>query len=107
MKTLLVLATHFIDENVISEYRKMKNTPNVDAVLMIDNTNLKMDFQSRVEDKIFFGTTCKCFFFDSALNDEMRLPYFTLDDKKGFGGSSISSKDFLVKSFNKSARGIF
>ena len=94
MKTLLVLATHFIDENVISEYRKMQNTPNVDAVLMIDNTNLKMDFQSRVEDKIFFSTTCKCFFFDSALNDEMKLPYFTLDDKKVFGGVMLANGDY-------------
>ena len=27
MKTLMILGTHFIKENVISEYRKMKNTP--------------------------------------------------------------------------------
>ena len=53
MKTLLVLGTHFIDENVISEYRKMKNTPNVDAVLAIDNTNPKIEFENRVENKIF------------------------------------------------------
>lgn len=62
MKTLLVLATHFIDESVISEYHKMKNTPNVDAVLAINNTEYKFNFQSRIEDNVFFGTTCKCFF---------------------------------------------
>ena len=52
MKTLLVMATHFIDAAVISEYRKMKNTPNVDAVLAINNNECKFDFKSRVE--IFF-----------------------------------------------------
>ena len=101
MKTLLVLATHFIDENVISEYRKMKNTPNVDAVLMIDNTNLKMDFQSRIEDKIFSGTTCKCFFFDSALNDEMQLPYFTFDGIQDFSGVMYHNGDYRFYYFKK------
>ena len=42
----------------------MKNTPNVDAIMAIDNTNFKCEFKSRVEDKILFGTGVRCFFFD-------------------------------------------
>lgn len=97
MKTLLVLATHFIDENIISEFRKIKNTPNVDAVLAIDNTNPKIEFQSRVENKIFFDTTCKCFFFDSKLNDEMQLPQFTYFKNwiyKNFGDIMWNNSDY-------------
>lgn len=93
MKTLIVMATHFIDEAVISEYRKMKNTPNVDAVLTIDNTNLKIDFQSRVEDKNFLDTNCKCFFFDSSLNDEMNLPHFIENGKQNFGKTTLHHGD--------------
>ena len=76
-RTLLILATHFIDEAVISEYRKMKNTPNVDTVLAIDNTNPKIEFKDRVENRIFFDTSVKCFFFESNLHDELKLPYFS------------------------------
>ena len=94
MKTLMFLATHFIDENVISEYRKMKNTPGVDAVLAIDNTNPKIEFQSRVEDKIFFDTSCKCFFFDSKLHEEMQLPYITFNGEKDFGGVMWHNGDY-------------
>lgn len=93
MKTLLVLGTHFIYEAVISEYRKMKNTPNVDAVLMIDNTNLKFDFKSRVEDKNFFDTNCKCFFFDSRINDEMNLPHFIENGNENFGRTTLHHAD--------------
>ena len=51
---LLVLCTHFIDEAIISEYRKMQNTPNVDVILAIDNTNFKYDIteKGRVQDII-------------------------------------------------------
>ena len=102
MKTLIVLGTHFIDAAVISEYRKMKNTPSVDAVLMIDNTNLKIDFQSRVEDKNFFDTNCKCFFFDSSINDEMNLPHFIENGKKNFGRTTLHHADsrfYYLKKF--------
>lgn len=93
-RTLLVLGTHFIDENVISEFRKMKNTPNVDAVLMIDNTNPKIEFKNRVENKTFFGTNCKCFFVDQELNDELQLPYFEEGGKKDFAKNSLHNGDF-------------
>ena len=51
---LLLLCTHFIDEAIISEYRKMQNTPNVDVILAIDNTNFKYDIteKGRVQDII-------------------------------------------------------
>ena len=101
MKTLLVLTTHFIDENIISEFRKMKNTPNVDAVLAIDNTNCKFDFENRVEDKIFFDTSCKCFFFDSNLHDEMKLPQFIEGDKKNFQKTMYENGDFRFYYFRK------
>lgn len=93
-RTLLVLATHFIDEAVISEFRKMQNTPNIDAILAINNTNLKCEFKSRVENKIFFGTSARCFFFDSALHDEMNLPYFTFNGVKDFGGNMWHNSDY-------------
>ena len=93
-KTLLVLATHFIDENIISEYRKMKNAPNVDAVLAIDNTNAKIKFKKRIEDKIFFDTSVKCFFFDSELNEKMKLPHIIFTDRKNFGDLMYHCGDF-------------
>ena len=93
-RTLIFLATHFVDEAIISEYRKMKNTPNVDAVLAIDNTNFKCEFKSRVENKIFLGTSTRCFFFDSALHEEMNLPYFTFKGVKDFGGNMWHNGDY-------------
>ena len=94
MKTLLVLGTHFIDENIISEFRKMKSTFNVDAVLAIDNTNLKMDFQSRVENRIFFDTSVKCFFFDSSLNEKLQLPHFNFFGAKKFEKVMYANGDY-------------
>ena len=83
-KTLLILSTHFVDENVISEYKKMRDTPNVDAILAIDNNAYKCNFKNRIEDKNFYGVNVKCFFFDSKLHDEMNLPYFAENGKKDF-----------------------
>ena len=62
-KTLLILSTHFVNEAVISEYLKMQNTPNVDAILAIDNNAYKYDFTQRIENKVFYGSSVKCFFF--------------------------------------------
>ena len=93
-RTLLVLATHFIDEAVISEYRKMKNTPNVDAVLMIDNTNPKIEFKNRIENKIFFDTSVQCFFVDSKLHEELKLPYFTFNGVGNFGQNMWMNGDY-------------
>lgn len=93
-RTLLVFVTHFVDEAIISEFRKIKNTPNVDAILAIDNTNFKCEFKSRVENKIFFGTSARCFFFDSNLHDEMKLPYITFNGVKDFGGVMWHNGDY-------------
>ena len=92
-KTLLILGTHFIDEAVISEYKKMRDTPNVDAILAIDNNAYKYAFQNRIEDKIFYGVSVKCFFFDSKLHDEMNLPYFSADSKE-FGRVMWTNGDY-------------
>ncbi|MBQ7705616.1 MAG: hypothetical protein IJT73_09355 [Selenomonadaceae bacterium] len=101
MKTLMILGTHFVDENVISEYRKMKNTPGVDAVLAIDNTNPKIEFQSRVEDKIFFDTSVKCFFFDSKLHDEFQLHHFIENGEQNFKKNMYENGDYRFYYFRK------
>ena len=97
----MVLTTHFIDENVISEYLKIKNTPNVDAVLAIDNTSPKIEFKKRVEDKIFFDTSVKCFFFDLALNAELQLPAFIQNGEKNFGKTMYEDGDYRFYYFRK------
>ena len=94
MKTLLVLGTHFIDENIISEFRKMKSTPNADAILAINNTECKIEFKSRVENRIFFDTSVKCFFFDSSLNDELQLPHFNFFGAKKFEKVMYANGDY-------------
>ena len=55
----------------------MRDTPNVDAILAIDNNAYKCDFQNRIEDKIFYGVSVKCFFFDSKLHDDLGLSHYT------------------------------
>lgn len=82
--TLLVLTTHFIDETVISEYRKMRNTPNVDAILAVDNNAYKCAFKNRIEDRFFFGVGVRCFFFDADLHAEMNLPNYVLGGEADF-----------------------
>ena len=62
----------------------MRDTPNVDAILAIDNNAYKCNFQNRIENKIFYGISVKCFFFDSNLHDELELPYFSHTSKKNF-----------------------
>ena len=101
-KTLIFLSTHFVDEAVISEYKKMRNSKNVDAVLAIDNNACKYDFQNRIENKIFFGASVRCFFFDSKLHDELELPYFTFGGAKDFASVMWHNCDYrfyYVKKF--------
>ena len=95
-KTLIFMSTHFIDEAVISEYKKMRDNPDVDAILAIDNNAYKYDFQNRVEDKIFYGVNVKCFFFDSKLHDEINLPYFTDSDTTATIDFIMCEKFFLT-----------
>lgn len=101
-KTLFILSTHFVDEAVISEYKKLRNTKNVDAILAIDNNAYKYDFTNRIENKIFFGASVRCFFFDSNLHEELELPYFTYKGAKDFGGVMWNNGDYrfyYVKKF--------
>ena len=93
-KTLLIMSTHFVDEAIISEYKKMRNTPNVDAILAIDNNAFKYDFKQRIENKIFYGSSVKCFFFDSNLHDEMDLPYFSHTGEKTFAKVMWNNGDY-------------
>lgn len=93
-RTLLILGTHFIDEAVVSEYKKMRDTPNVDVIMAIDNNAYKYEFRNRIESKIFFGVSVRCFFFDAKLHEEMELPYFTFYGVKDLGGVMWSNGDY-------------
>ena len=93
-KTLLILSTHFVNEAVVSEYKKMRNTKNVDAILAIDDNAYKYDFTNRIENKIFFGVSVRCFFFDSKLHDELELPYFTHNGAEDFAGVMWNNGDY-------------
>lgn len=75
-KTLIFIATHIINQAVINEYVKMTRGKDYDCILAIDNTNLNMEYENRIEEKEFFGVSVKCFFFDIQLNDEMNLPRY-------------------------------
>ncbi|MBQ6976543.1 MAG: hypothetical protein IJQ16_08355 [Selenomonadaceae bacterium] len=88
-KTLLFMSTHFVDEAIISEYKKMRNTPNVDAILAIDNNAYKYDFKERIENKNFYGVSVKCFFFDSKLHDEIEFALFSCQRYKRFRKSYV------------------
>ncbi|MBR3458776.1 MAG: hypothetical protein IKH16_11595 [Selenomonadaceae bacterium] len=78
-KTVLILATHILNEGILSEYQKMKNTPGVDAVLMIDNNSKKFENKEKIESQTFFGVEAKCFFFDITVHEELGRPYFPAD----------------------------
>lgn len=93
----MFFSTHFVDKAIISEFRKIKNTPNVDSILAIDNTSGEFEFKNRVENRIFFGTSCNCFFFDSALNEEMKLPNFAYYERsyyENFGNVMWNNCDY-------------
>ena len=92
--TIMALVTHFIDKAVISEYVKMKNTPNVDTVLIINNSSYKCEIKNRIESKIFFNIEVNCFFFDEKLHDEMGLPYFTYDGPTDFVKNMLLNADY-------------
>ena len=76
-KNLLFISTHKIKESVISEYNKLTASGNYDCLLLIDNTNLHLPFQSRICQKEFFGKKVNCFIFDNKLHEELNLPYIT------------------------------
>ena len=73
-KTLVFLSTHVINKAVISEYKKMARGKNYDYILALDNENLKIETDSVIAEKEFFGTKVKCFFYDRKMNDELKLP---------------------------------
>ena len=73
INTLAFISTHIINEAVISEYKKLAASDNIDALLIIDNTNLKIQHNSRIEEQVFFNEKVKCFLMDSALNTELNL----------------------------------
>ena len=100
--TLMILGTHFIDENVISEYKKMRDTPNVDCLLAVNNEAYKADFKNHVENRIFFDVSVRCFFFDSKVHDELELPHFVNSGMQNFGNMMWSLADYrfyYVKKF--------
>ena len=85
--TLMILGTHFIDENVISEYKKMRDTPNVDCLLAVDNEGYKAAFKNRIENRIFFDVSVRCFFFDLKVHDELELPHFVNNGSPKYFGN--------------------
>lgn len=78
-KTLTFISTHIINKAVVSEYKKMNNIAGYDCILVIDNSNLQIEFDTRITEKEFFGEKIKCFFFDEELHKELNLPYITYD----------------------------
>lgn len=75
-KNLVFLSTHILTKGVISEYKKLLNIDGYDVVLAIDNTNLKLEANSRIAEFEFFDTKVKCFLFDENLSKELNLPFF-------------------------------
>ena len=93
-KTLLILSTYFVNEGIISEYKKMRNTKNVDVILAINNHNYNYDFKNRIENIVFYGVSVRCFFFDSKLHDELELTYFVFTGSKDFAGVMWNNGDY-------------
>lgn len=101
-KTVLILVTHVINEAVISEYKKMKNTPYVDAFLAINNHECKIPYEHRLECHVFYGVKVDCFFFDEKLHEDMRLPYYPYnDDLENFGKVVVYNSDNHFYYFKK------
>lgn len=84
-KNLIFITTHVMNNAVISEYKKLLNIPEFDCCLLIDNTNLKYEFDSRLTEREFFGTKVNCLFFDEKLNNELNLPAYSEYNNKTFG----------------------
>ena len=85
VRNLVFITTHVINKAVISEYKKMCKVKDIDCILAIDNSSVKIETDSRVKEMEFFGTKVKCFFFDEELNDELKLPdYFKNRKSKNF-----------------------
>ena len=81
MRKLVFISTHLINGAVISEYIKMSKVKDVDCILAIDNSNLKIEIDSRVKEMEFYGTKVKCFFFDEQLHNELNLPCYFYNRK--------------------------
>ena len=47
-KTLVFISTHIINNAVISEYKKMLKVKDIDLILAIDNTTLKIPFDIKI-----------------------------------------------------------
>ena len=82
MKTLIFMRTHYIDDAVISEYKKLKNSlsENEDILLFIDNhTNfLNTDKHGLTIERIGENSE-KCFLYDKFIHESLKLPYYTDD----------------------------
>ncbi len=76
-KTLLFISTHVINKAVIDEYLKLSKSKNYDCLLVIDNTDLGLTFESRTCVKNFYDKKVKCFIFDEEIHKELGLPYIT------------------------------
>lgn len=84
-KSVLILTTHILNASILSEYKKMADTPNVDAVMMIDNHKKEFEHKERIETQTHFGVEAKCFFFDEEVHEELKLPYYPTTKEGDFG----------------------
>lgn len=82
-KTLAFISTHIINKAVISEFKKLSDANMYDCILVIDNTRLKIQSETPVVVKEFFGINIKCFLFDEKIHNNLNLPYCNKFQKNG------------------------
>ena len=78
-KGLLFLSTHIINKGIVSEYFKLSKAQEYDCILAIDNSSLRLPFESRICTKTFYDKEVKCFIFDENLHKELNLPNITFN----------------------------
>ena len=82
MKTLTFLKTHFVNDFILSEYKKMKacDNENHKTLLFIDNHTNFLNTKLNGVQKLSFGDdSVDCFILDEINYKETGLPYYTND----------------------------
>ena len=83
-KTLIFMKTHFIDDAVLSEYKKLSNSlsENQDCILFIDNHTNFLNISETgtpIVNINIKNENIKCFLYDEKIQAEMNLTYYTDD----------------------------
>ena len=85
MKTLIFVRTHFIDDTILSEFKKLQNSLNQNeyAILFINNEHnvIKGEFREKninleINDNFIINTLL----YDKQSHDKLGLPYYTTID---------------------------